>query len=212
MFSFSSNDSFQLVFQTKGRIKLSDTQDKKGISYVDKNDGRELTFQLQDDEIQVIHVPGVYGVRIGSIVKGFVQSKSEKIQEVKYPPKSKRKLKDSCALSELMTFNGIKQATDTLVFDTPCTYCTRTMNVDTKDFGLPQTRQRGYLFVWQPEDGNVLDNLVSRAHYYSLHLMKIIFLFIFIFSSIFSLVRDCTGKPLLIIYNHQCAIRLRHFF
>jgi site-specific DNA-cytosine methylase len=41
---------------------------------------------------------------------------------------------------------------DTLVFDMPIRYRTERINVDTKDFGLPQTRNRTYLFVWQVDD------------------------------------------------------------
>jgi hypothetical protein len=40
---------------------------------------------------------------------------------------------------------------DTLVFETPVCFETQLVKLDTKQFGLPQTRQRGYLFVWQPE-------------------------------------------------------------
>lgn len=62
-----------------------------------------------------------------------------------------------------MNFNKIVKASDTLVFETPCTYCAKYTAVDTKKYGLPQTRNRVYMFVWQPEDGNALDNLVRLS-------------------------------------------------
>lgn len=39
------------------------------------------------------------------------------------------------------------------------TYCTHIVKVDTKDFGLPQTRQRTYMFVWRPDDDDISDDL-----------------------------------------------------
>jgi len=40
---------------------------------------------------------------------------------------------------------------DTLVFQNPVEYRTQFIKMDTKMYGLPQTRNRGYLFVWQPD-------------------------------------------------------------
>jgi len=95
----------------------------------------------------------VYGVRCGSVVKGYLRRNSSEVNSIKWPS-SKKKV---CSLSELMRANGISKADDTLVFETGCTYCTRTAKVDTKDFGLPQTRNRTYMFVWKSED--VFDDL-----------------------------------------------------
>jgi len=58
-----------------------------------------------------------------------------------------------------MKANGISKKDDTLVFKTECTYCTHILKVDTKEFGLPQTRMRTYMFVWRPENDNVNDDL-----------------------------------------------------
>ena len=116
-------------------------------------------------------VPGVYGVRVGANVLGYLQSESNKIKTIEWPSSNsktgnKKKKKETCTLKELMAFNGISKKNDTLVLDTPCTYCAYTMKVDTKEFGLPQTRNRGYMFVWQPEDGNVHDDSVSSFYFF----------------------------------------------
>lgn len=113
-----------------------------------------------EGNVIVTYVPGIYGVRVGSEVQGFIQSDSMTMNEIRWPPNSDRKQKKSCSLKQLMEYNGIKKNTDTLVFKTPCTYCTKFLKVDTKEFGLPQTRNRGYLFVWRPDKNNVYDNLV----------------------------------------------------
>lgn len=142
-----------------GRVKLSECDVNKKVSNVtDKK--KDLEFKKEKDGSIVVHyVPGVYGVRAGAKVNGFLQPQSSKLKTVTWP--AKKKNSDKCTLKDLMTHNGISKARDTLVLDTPVTYCTHLVIVDTKEFGLPQTRNRGYLFVWQPEDGDVNDDLVS---------------------------------------------------
>ena len=122
-----------------------------------------MTFEFEEETkaITVRYVPGIYGVRVGAKVKGYITPKSEKMKELNWPSTSKKK--DTCSLKELLKFNKVERKTDTLVFETPCTYCTHLVKVDTKEFGLPQTRNRCYLFVWRPKDGNVFDDAVSSA-------------------------------------------------
>ena len=38
-----------------------------------------------------------------------------------------------------------------LIFETPVAYRTVLADMDAKEFGLPQTRQRKYMLIWQPE-------------------------------------------------------------
>ena len=54
-------------------------------------------------------------------------------------------------MTKLIKHNGISKDKDTLVFETPGTYHTHYIKVDTKKFGLPQTRNRTYMFVWQTQ-------------------------------------------------------------
>lgn len=141
-----------------GRVKLADCSSSKAIKEIkDKNKELQFVLDKSNDQIVVDDVPSVYGVRCGAVVAGFMKPGSAKIKAVKWPSSSAKK--KQCSLSELIRANKIDKANDTLVFETECTYCTQTVKVDTKEFGLPQTRCRVYMFVWRPENDDVNDNL-----------------------------------------------------
>lgn len=145
-----------------GRVKLSSSDNTKAVSNNSKDKNKKLLFALDEaGTIVVDFVPGVYGVRAGAKVDGFLSPGSNKVNEIKWPRKIKaKKGKDiTCTLEELMKENNISKKDDTLIFKTPCTYCTHTVKVDTKEYGLPQTRQRVYMFIWQPKDDDVHDDL-----------------------------------------------------
>jgi hypothetical protein len=102
-------------------------------------------------------VPPCYGIRCGAKVAGYLTPESDgQVTEIKAPKKSENR---AHSLTDVLKTYGINKATDTLVFETPCAYCTHTMKVDSKLYGLPQTRQRVYMFVWRPEKDNVNDDL-----------------------------------------------------
>ena len=135
----------------EGKIKLSSCAEKKAITGAKKNE--VLEFVLKDDKILVDKVPSVFGVRCGSTVAGFSRPgdlKKDVVRPVVWPKSSKTQ---KCTLEDLVTYNKISKANDTLVFEVPIKYHTAKIKVDTKDFGLPQTRNRMYLFVWRVEDG-----------------------------------------------------------
>jgi site-specific DNA-cytosine methylase len=94
----------------------------------------------------------VFGVRCGVTVSGYTSPGGKKLNAVKWP-KGK---KDRCTLADLIKENKMSKKDDTLVFDVPMRYLTEKCKVDTTDFGLPQTRNRVYLFVWRAEDGEDL--------------------------------------------------------
>jgi hypothetical protein len=138
-----------------GRIKLSTCDaSSKAIKEGKKSDAKQLSFVNEGGEIIVDAVPPAIGVRCGSAVLGFFRGESTTIQRVKWPNKAKK-----CTLDEVMEVNGISKADDTLVFKNDCTFCSTTVKVDTKEFGLPQTRQRTYMFVWRPENDRADDDL-----------------------------------------------------
>lgn len=153
-----------------GKFKLSDCADTKAIKEI-KDKNKELTFVLDENEnIVVDYVPAVYGVRAGAVVAGFLRPGESEVNPITMTYSSKKqnnsKKKKSggkdakfCTLSDLLKANNISKEEDTLVLKTECTYCTKIVNVDTKSFGLPQTRERTYMFVWQPENGDVNDDL-----------------------------------------------------
>ena len=135
-----------------GRVKLSDCASSKAIQDI-KDKNKELTFVLdKDGSIVVDQVPAVYGVRAGGVVEGFLRPGETELNLVEMKT-------GICTLSALLKANNISKENDTLVFKTECTYCTEIVKVDTKHFGLPQTRERTYMFVWQPDDGDVHDDL-----------------------------------------------------
>ena len=137
-----------------GRVRLSEIDKRKNISD-DKDKHAKLTFIRVNKRIVVDQVPGVYGVRCGATVKGFVRGDSGKVDEARWPSSTST----SCTLDNLMTANKISKATDTLVFETECNFCTQLVKVDTKKYGLPQTRERTYMFVWRPTDDDINDDL-----------------------------------------------------
>jgi hypothetical protein len=136
--------------------ELSNTKGKE-IKVDQKDKGKELKFlwDSKTKKILVDEVPPAYGVRCGAPVKGFIVAGSSKLQRLKWSEKSKRQV----SLRELLKTNALDKAKGTLVFDLPVTYCTKHIKVDSKKFGVPQTRERVYMFVWQPEGGKVDDDL-----------------------------------------------------
>ncbi|KAL3904761.1 MAG: hypothetical protein SGARI_004775, partial [Bacillariaceae sp.] len=139
-----------------GRVALKTVYStKKAIqSFTGESKNTKLVFERDDDEnIVAIEIPHQVGVRGGAIVKGFYDG-DELMEDVQWPGKQ-----ETCTLEELLDANPtVDQKKDVLVFDTPCTYCTCIQKVDTKDYGLPQTRQRTYMFVWKAEDPNNYDD------------------------------------------------------
>jgi len=140
-----------------GRINLSECATGKKISSVtSKGKDGDLEFILEGDTIQVDRVPSNYGVRCGAIVEGYSKFGSTIIHEVSWPSKSKKR----CTLAELAKLNGIDREKDILILENEVLYCTHWLKkVDTKNYGLPQTRERTYMFVWRPDDDNFDDDL-----------------------------------------------------
>ena len=142
-----------------GRVKLSTVYDKeKAIQKTSAKDTqiKELKFELDGEDIVATAIPMQVGIRCGSKVKGFsVAGLLGRLVEAKFPPK-----KRECTLPELLRANpDIDEGSDTIVFETgECTYCTCIQKVDTKLYGLPQTRQRTYMFVWKPDNPDNFDD------------------------------------------------------
>lgn len=120
-----------------GRIDISGKKDKtiKG--------GREgdLTFILVGKSIRVDNVPRQFGVRCGATVKGYVKDGKGKVHDISWPSSITTK---RCKLSEIAKFNNINTKTDLLVVENGVQYITHLVKVDTKKYGLPQTRNRTY--------------------------------------------------------------------
>ena len=88
-----------------GRIKLSSSSSSKAIKDIKTAEkSKDLTFVLEDGNIIVDYVPGYFGVRCGSIVKGFVKGNTNTIHKVTFPTKNNN---NTCSLTALMKSNGI---------------------------------------------------------------------------------------------------------
>lgn len=126
-----------------GRINLATVGKKdkiKKINGASKGKSGHLEFVHDDGRIVVNNVPAEYGVRCGATVSGYLKKGSAVVQEIKWPNKSKK----SCTLDELIKHNRISRNAATLVLESDVVYCTKYLKVDTKRFGLPQTRQRKF--------------------------------------------------------------------
>ena len=142
-----------------GRVKLSTAGDSKKIQKTQtagsmKGKSDHLVFIRKDGKIVVDSVPPQYGVRCGAVVSGYAKDGSAKTHKFKWPGKE-----STCTLDKLISHNGVDKKTATLVLESDVVYCTKWRKVDTKKFGLPQTRQRVYMFVWQPDNGRFDDDL-----------------------------------------------------
>jgi len=141
-----------------GRVALGTLNDPTGINNNNATSKeksiKQLMFDTNDkNEIVVTEVPMNIGVRCGTIVVGFLKSNNENVVDpAKLPEKEKFSL-DELLQANKGSVDVSKKSKDMLVFDTPCTFCTKIFSgVDTKSYGLPQTRRRTYMLVWQPED------------------------------------------------------------
>ena len=86
-------------------------------------------------------VPRQVGIRAGSIVQGFVKGNSvtNKVQPLVSTDKNS---KGFITLGQLAEKHKINLNEDTLVMEKKARYCTHLCKIDTKDYGLPQTRNR----------------------------------------------------------------------
>eukprot|EP00980_Cylindrotheca_fusiformis_P003492 scaffold781_cov132-Cylindrotheca_fusiformis.AAC.11 len=141
----------------EGKIKLSSCDQKKAITGAKKDEKLEFIYNEDGQQIIVDKVPSVFGVRCGSSVAGYSRPNETTVRPVEWPNKTSSNNKNNkCTLEELLRFNGISKENDTLVFDVPIRYRTAKMKMDTKLYGLPQTRNRMYLFVWRADEGDDL--------------------------------------------------------
>ena len=85
-------------------------------------------------------VPRQVGIRAGSIVQGFVKGGSN-ANNVK-PLVSDDKKSKVITLGQMAKKHNINLDQDTLVMEKKARYCTHLCKLDTKEYGLPQTRNR----------------------------------------------------------------------
>lgn len=101
----------------------------------------ELKFSVNSEGYYVAEqVPRQVGIRAGSIVKGFVREGHDPndIEELR----SSEMVKGNVTLGQMAKKHKINLNADTLVMEKKARYCTHLCKLDTKDYGLPQTRNR----------------------------------------------------------------------
>jgi len=137
----------------EGMVRLSTVYDQiKGIESAGKkkSEAKELTFSIADGKYRVEAVPRQVGVKAGAVVAGFIRGDDEDSAVV--PIKDVPPCSGEITLYSLCEKHDIDMENDTLVFDKKYRYKTHLCKVTTKKYGLPQTRERRYLFVWRSED------------------------------------------------------------
>lgn len=105
-------------------------------------------------------VPRQVGIRAGAIVEGFVKHGHNANDIVPLVSDSKDASANKLiTLGQLAKKHKINLKADTLVMVKKARYCTHLCKVDTKDYGLPQTRNRK-VRVWLE-----LENIFSLFSY-----------------------------------------------
>lgn len=141
-----------------GRIFLGNRNSNKAISSSKRKDNadEDLVFRVNGQgRYEALQVPPQVGMKAGDVVQGFVRdgSKSSNVTRLD----NKQSKNKNVTLGQLAKRHGINLERDTLVLEKKARYCTHLSKLDTKCYGLPQTRQRKYLFIWRSDNPD--DNL-----------------------------------------------------
>eukprot|EP00584_Thalassiosira_punctigera_P025640 CAMPEP_0172555300 /NCGR_PEP_ID=MMETSP1067-20121228/58342_1 /TAXON_ID=265564 ORGANISM="Thalassiosira punctigera, Strain Tpunct2005C2" /NCGR_SAMPLE_ID=MMETSP1067 /ASSEMBLY_ACC=CAM_ASM_000444 /LENGTH=2498 /DNA_ID=CAMNT_0013343815 /DNA_START=188 /DNA_END=7684 /DNA_ORIENTATION=+ len=139
----------------EGRLNLSERNSIKNITEIKKHQAdadNQLKFSIDDDGRYVVEeVPRQVGACAGCVVQGFVRGDDDpnEVQPLKASAKKSGKV---VTLGQLAKEHSIELDEDILVMEKKARYCTHLIRLDTKLYGLPQTRNRQYLFVWRSDD------------------------------------------------------------
>ncbi|CAJ1936311.1 unnamed protein product [Cylindrotheca closterium] len=133
-----------------GRVSLEDRNVSKNIVGASGDADKKLIFSVNDDGMYVAEeIPRQVGIRAGAIVRGFVKQGNHPNDIVPLRTSTTTK---KITLGELAKKHKINLDGDTLVLDKKARYCTHLCKLDTKEYGLPQTRNRKYLFIWRSDE------------------------------------------------------------
>jgi hypothetical protein len=170
-----------------GYCKLAQRNDTKAIvigsSKKSNNADTELKFSVQNDTYVAEAVPRQVGIQAGATVQGFIRGIDTTHPIITIQPNQKDDQKEAngtlLTLGQLAKRHGIDLARDTLVMHQNVRYCTHLCKLDSKEYGLPQTRNR-----------KVREN--AFCHLFCVHSTSIVCLFMFV--SHLSSISFC-GKP-----------------
>jgi len=143
-----------------GRIELRNRNTTKAIKDAKKKADADnnLKFSINEKGQYVAEeIPRQVGMRAGSIVQGFVKGRHDDSDDAELIPlvrsdNKKKGTKSIITLGQMAKHHGIDLEQDTLVLYKKARYCTHLCKIDTKEYGLPQTRNRKYLFIWRCSD------------------------------------------------------------
>ena len=138
----------------QGRINLAERNNNKAITSTKRknNADSDLIFRVNDDgRYEAKSIPPQVGMKAGDVVEGFVKGGRDSSDVVPLLP-GKESVGKDFSLGQLAKKHKIKLSEDTLILEKKARYCTHLCKVDTKLYGLPQTRQRKYLFIWRSDD------------------------------------------------------------
>lgn len=117
---------------------------------VPARDAAELSFTKdKGGSWAVSTVSALAGVRAGTKLKGIERSATGKLTPISAISGGTSK-KAEAKFGELSKAHDIDDG-DVLVFELPVEYHCKLLDMDAKEFGLPQTRTRNYMLIWRPE-------------------------------------------------------------
>jgi hypothetical protein len=103
---------------------------------------RDLVFKVNNDgRYEAAKIPPQVGMKAGDVVEGVVKE-GDDAGEVTPVVSSRRSIGKTFSLGELAKLHRIDLEGDILVLEKKTRYCTHLVKLDTKDYGLPQTRNR----------------------------------------------------------------------
>lgn len=154
-----------------GRVDLAHRNGNKAITVKGtkkskKNADHDLIFKVNSDRrYEVIQVPPQMGVRAGSLVEGVSGHDKDNPTNVRTIVADSANIGKTFNLGQLARKHGfslgdvdddgrVTEEGHILILEKKKRYCTRLFKLDTKDYGLPQTRNRKYLFLWRSDDPN----------------------------------------------------------
>ena len=102
----------------------------------------DLIFTINEDgRYEAKAIPPQVGMKAGDIVEGFMKGSSSSKKMVLLRPETAKTGVD-LSLRQLAKKHDINVNQDTLILEKKARYCTHLCKLDTKQYGLPQTRQR----------------------------------------------------------------------
>ena len=105
----------------------------------------ELRFQVEGDSFFVCEVSESAAARLGAKLLGYLSGDGGKLTTIT----TKSFQGSEVGLESLKERFGLGES-HTLVFDAPVKYKTTLAYLDAKEWGVPQTRQRKYMLIWDP--------------------------------------------------------------